>query len=102
VSNRLRHPLTAWRNHRQDLALRVLVTALVIGDEPKVEHEELRGRLGWSARRFDTVTDLAVDLGFVEYSVTAPVPGLPDYGQVTHYFTTHDGRMFVLHGRRER
>jgi hypothetical protein len=102
VSNWLKHPVTAWRNHRDDVALRTLLTAIVLGSHTVVEHEELRGRLGWSARRFDRVTDMAIDIGVIDYKFDEGARYEHGGAAPVLYHMTEDGSWLFLHGRRER
>jgi hypothetical protein len=100
VSDWLKHPLTAWRNHRSDVALRTLLTAIVLGQHTVVEHEELRGRLGWSARVFDAVTDLAIDIGLLDYKFDEGARYDNGGAAPVLYHLTDEGRAFFLRGRR--
>lgn len=99
MTNWLLHPVTAFFNWHDDRQVALLLTALLLHRPSEVEHEQLRAALGWSAAHFDRIADLAVDLGYIEYTLTAPVSGLPKYGQVTKYFFTTKGLTAIKRAR---
>jgi hypothetical protein len=101
VSDWLKYPLTAWRNRSNDVALRTLLTAIALGPHTVVEHEELRRRLGWPARKFDQVTDLAIDIGLLDYKFDEGAQYDNGGAARTLYHLTDDGRAFFLRSRRK-
>lgn len=76
-----------------------LLMALVLAGGDTVEHERLRASLGWSAHRFDIITDLASDAGLLDYRIDFDAPNTEPGPHLVLYYLTRAGWDLVCEGK---
>lgn len=91
----LRHPIRTLCNQRDDQHVALLVWAIAARGGQDVEHESLRERMGWSARRFDQISDMAINIGFIDYRFDFHAPPQPGGQAPVLYHLTEMGHTTI-------
>lgn len=86
-------------DRRNQRLLNELLMTLVLAGGGSVEHEALRTSLGWSAHRFDIITDLLDDAGLLDYRIDFDAPNTSGGGHLVLYYLTDAGWDLVCEGR---
>lgn len=79
-------------DRRNDRLVFELILTIMLKGCRDVEHEALRVSLGWSAHRFDAITDMAINIGYIDYRVDFDAPATPGAPHEVLYYLTALGR----------